>query len=103
MAFGMIAAARLSELRGRLANSVRERIEAVVLSYASLPGLGKVDAAKVAARIGGDKKSVGGRARFVLAEDIGRVSEELDPPAAHVLRATEHALLLCQAYGVAAA
>ena len=103
VAFGMIAAARLSELRGRLASGDRRRIEAVVLSYASLGGLEEVDAGSVAARIGGDKKSVGGRARFVLAEGIGAVGEELDPPAGDVLSATEHALRACREHAVSAA
>ncbi len=97
VAFGMIAAARLSELRGRLRRSDRERIESVVLSYAALPHLGSLSARRVAARIAGDKKSVGGRARFVLADGIGRVSEELDPPAELVIEATEHAVRTCRA------
>ena len=96
VAFGMIAATRLSELRGRLQPADRERIEGVVLGYAAFSGLGNVNARRVAARIAGDKKSVGGRARFVLADGIGRVSEELDPPRDLVIEATEHAI---QAFG----
>lgn len=95
VAFGMIAAARLSELRGRLRRTDRERIEALVLEYAVFPVLEELDARSVAARIAGDKKSVGGRARFVLAEGIGRVSEELDPPEREVIEATEHAIKVC--------
>ena len=95
VAFGMIAASRLSELRGRLPSADRERIEALVLKYAVFPGLVHLDARRVAARIAGDKKSVGGRARFVLAEGIGRVSEELDPPEHEVIEATEHAIKAC--------
>jgi len=100
--FGMIAAARLSELRGRLASDDRARIEAVVLSYATFAGLQGLDAAHIAARIAGDKKSIGGKARFVLADAIGRVSEELDPPAEHVIAATEYALATCGALESAA-
>ncbi len=95
VAFGMIAAAKLSELRGRLGPADRERIEAVVLDYASLPDLEGLDAHRIVARIAGDKKAVGGRARFVLADQIGRVSEEVDPPAKQVLQATEYALQAC--------
>ena len=95
VAFGMIAAARLSELRGRLPRADRERIEALVLDYADFPVLKDLDARRVAARIAGDKKSVGGRARFVLAEGMGRVSEELDPPEDQVIEATEHAIKAC--------
>ena len=90
--FGLVAAAKLSELRGRLAARDRERIEATVMTYAPALLLGDLDSRKIVARIGGDKKSVGGRARFVLAEAIGRVSEELDPPTADVLEATSYAL-----------
>lgn len=95
VAFGMIAAAKLSELRGRLTPADCDRIEALILDYASLPGLEGLEAHRIAARIAGDKKAVGGRARFVLADEIGRVSEELDPPANHVLQATEYALQAC--------
>ena len=93
--FGMIAAARLSELRSRLAAADRRRIEAVVLSYTVFPGMEGLDARRIARRIAGDKKSVGGKARFVLADGIGCVSEELDPPASDVTAATEHALRAC--------
>ena len=100
--FGMIAAARLSELRGRLGSRDRARIEAVVLSYGSFSGLENLDARNIAARIAGDKKAVGGRARFVLADSIGSVSEELEPPAEQVIAATEHALAACGAVESAA-
>ena len=95
VAFGMIAAARLSELRSRLSASDRERIEATVLSYASFPTLKGLDARRLAARISGDKKSVDGKARFVLADRIGKVSEELDPPAHRVVEAARYALQIC--------
>ena len=101
VAFGMVAAARLSELRGRLRATDRSRIESVVLSYAPdlRDGLQSVEPARVAARIGGDKKAVGGKARFVLATAIGRTAEELDPPASDVLSATRHALEACRRAG----
>ncbi len=101
--FGMIAAAKLSELRSLLGASARRRIESVVLSYAGFDGLEGVDARRVAARIAGDKKSVGGRARFVLASRIGDVCEEFDPPQEDVIGATEHALERCQPHGAAQA
>lgn len=97
VAFGMIAAAKLSALRSRLSAADRERIEKTVLSYTSLPDLRGLDARRVAARISGDKKSVGGKARFVLADRIGSVSEEFDPPGESVVEATEHALRACSA------
>ena len=100
--FGMIAAARLSELRGRLAGADRKRIQRVVLSHAAFPPLTGLDAGRIAARVSGDKKAVGGKARFVLADGIGRVSEELAPPQEQVVEATEHALRACSARVTAA-
>ncbi len=95
VAFGMIAAARLSEIRGRLARADRERIECAVLAYASFPSLDGLEARRIAARISGDKKAVGGKARFVLADRIGLVSEELAPPSEKVIEAAQHALREC--------
>ena len=102
VAFGMIAAARLSESRGCLAGRERERIEETVLAYARFPDLDDLDPSAVARRIAGDKKSEGGRARFVLADSIGHVSEVLDPPEACVIEATEYALRACGSREVAA-
>ena len=90
--FGLVAAARLSELRGRLSPRERQRIEATVLAYAPALPLDGLDPSRIVARIAGDKKASGGRPRFVLAEAIGRVSEELDPPSTQVLEATAYAL-----------
>ena len=101
VAFGMVAAARLSELRGRLSAPDRGRIERLVLAYAGFPALDGLSATRVAARIAGDKKSVGGRARFVLAEGVGRVSEELDPPRPDVVAAARHAMGACGARAAA--
>ncbi len=95
VAYGMVAAARLSEVRGRLGPAERERIESVVLAYVSLPDLGGLDPRRIAARIAGDKKSIGGQARFVLADGIGSVSEELAPPAEQVVEAAEYAIRAC--------
>ena len=61
VAFGMVAAAWLSAIRGRLAASDRERIVRAALTFATKPGLDDVRADAVVARIGGDKKAVGGR------------------------------------------
>lgn len=90
--FGLVAAAKLSELRGRLSAVDRRRIEATVLAYAPSLSLDDLDPRRIVPRIAGDKKSLGGRPRFVLADAIGKVSEELDPPAAQVLEATQYAL-----------
>ncbi len=101
VAYGMVAAARLSELRGRLEPADRERIERVVLAYASFPDLRSLDPLRIAARIVGDKKAVGGKARFVLADGIGSVSEELAPPCEQVIEAARYAIRTCSARGTA--
>ena len=90
--FGLVAAAKLSELRGRLSARGRQRIEATVLAYVPELPLDDLDPSRIVARIAGDKKAFGGRPRFVLAEAIGKVSEELDPPSTQVLEATAYAL-----------
>ena len=92
VAYGMIAAGRLSELRGRLDAASRERIEAAVGGCIAMPSLADLSARSIAARVGGDKKAVGGKARFVLADAIGKVGDDLDPPAELVVAAAEHAL-----------
>ncbi len=97
--FGMVAAAKLSEMKYGLPASDRQRIEDVVLSYTSFPGLEDVDARQVAARVSGDKKAMGGKVTFIVAERIGTVTEAFDPPAADVIAATEHALWLCSGRG----
>lgn len=96
VAFGMIAAARLSELRGCLAARDRKRIQAAVLSYCDLPDLSDLDPVSIVSRVAGDKKAVGGQARFVLADGIGSVRDEVAPPLEEVIAATKHALRVCR-------
>ena len=102
VAFGMVAAARLSERRGRLDAQQRRRIESVICNYRSLPVLVDLDARSIAERAAGDKKSVDGKLRFVLADAIGQVSEELDPPSEQVIEAIEHALWVSREQAVVA-
>ena len=92
----MLAATRLSELLGRAGPLDCRRIERTILSYLpKLRGrLRSVRANNIVDRIGGDKKAVGGRARFVLIEGIGRTVEVVAPPKSAVLAATGHALKL---------
>ncbi len=103
VAYGMIAAGRLSELRGRLDTASRKRIEAVIGGCISMPSLDGLSARNIASRVGGDKKSVGGKVRFVLADAIGKVGDDLDPPAELVAAAAEHALHVSRRMAAAAA
>ena len=103
VAYGMIAAGRLSELRGRLDAASRERIEAAIGGCIAMPSLQGLSARSIAARAGGDKKAVGGRVGFVLADAIGKVGDDLDPPAEMVVAAAEHALEVSRRMEAAAA
>jgi 3-dehydroquinate synthase len=92
VAYGMIAAGRLAESLGLLADDTRRRIEQTVLAYGPLPDPGEVSAEKLAARARGDKKTIGGRVHFVLADRIGHVRVVTDPPIEFVLQAASAAL-----------
>jgi 3-dehydroquinate synthase len=74
VAIGMVAAARVSRALGRCDDAAVDRVRAL-LDRAGLPtalpgGLGR-DALAQAMR--GDKKSAGGRIKFVAMQDVGRV------------------------------
>jgi 3-dehydroquinate synthase len=87
--YGMMAAARLSVLRGALAASDEQKLTALLRDMGSLPKLGDLrvsDALDVIAR---DKKVVAGRLHFVLAASIGStvvVSDVHTRELAHVMR-----------------
>jgi 3-dehydroquinate synthase len=73
VAWGMIAAGRLGEAVGTIRAEERRRIEDVIVAYGPIPSLDGLDAANIAARVGGDKKTIGGKVHFVLPEKIGQV------------------------------
>lgn len=89
--WGMIAAGRLAESMGMLSTADRERAEQLIRAYGPIPDLAGVDAAAVANRIHGDKKTIGGKVHFVLPTGIGKVEIVVNPPADKVLRATKAA------------
>lgn len=92
VAFGIRAAAHLSELAGRLAVPVRDEIARTVNLYGPLPSLAGIDPERLVARMQSDKKTLQGEIHFVLVEDIGKVSVAagIDPPL--VLAAARAAL-----------
>jgi 3-dehydroquinate synthase len=92
VAFGMIAAGRLAEALRLLPADSRTAIEAAVLDYGPLPDPGDVAPRKLLARLSGDKKTVGGRVHFVLADRIGHVRVVQDPPGELILEAAAGAL-----------
>jgi 3-dehydroquinate synthase len=97
VAFGMIAAGRLAETQGLLTSDVRAGIERTILDYGPIPDPGEVAPENLVARAGGDKKTVGGRAHYVLAESIGKVRVVSDIPPAAVCRAAQEALAVVRA------
>jgi 3-dehydroquinate synthase len=73
VAWGMIAAARLAEKAGMLAAAQAEQIETLVRRVGSLPAAPAQDPDRLLAIMGSDKKTRGGRLRFVLPDRVGHV------------------------------
>jgi 3-dehydroquinate synthase len=71
--WGMIAAARLAALAGLLAKPQARRIEELVWRVGPLPPAPKHNPERLIAIMGTDKKTRGGKLRFVLPDRIGRV------------------------------
>ena len=67
-------------------------LEDVVLSYGPIPELDGVEASNLAARIRGDKKTIGGHVHFVLPEKIGSVRVLSDIDHGLIVEAAESAL-----------
>ena len=68
--WGMIAALAVARRRGTISGVQAERLEQLIHAYGPLPPL-KVNAKKLLAATGSDKKNVGGVRRFVLPIGIG--------------------------------
>ena len=82
--WGMIAAARLSVQAGLLPDSEAQRIEALVRRTGLLPPWPRESSKRLLTVMGADKKTRGGRLRFVLAHQIGRVETLEGIPAGDV-------------------
>jgi 3-dehydroquinate synthase len=95
VAFGMHAATRLAELAGVLDAGSSREIRRLVAGYGPIPSLNGITAGALVARLGSDKKTVGGKVHFVLPERIGRtrILSGLDPALIHA--AAEQALADC--------
>jgi 3-dehydroquinate synthase len=82
--WGMIAAARLAALTGRLDPAVARRIEELVWRVGPLPPLPPTGAARLIEIMAADKKTRGGKLRFVLPRAIGTVETVSGIPPAKV-------------------
>ena len=92
VAYGMIAASRLAESLEMLPRDEARSLEDVVLSYGPIPALDGIEASNLAARIHGDKKTIGGHVHFVLPEKIGKVRVLSDIDSGRIVEAAESAL-----------
>jgi 3-dehydroquinate synthase len=80
--WGLIAAARLAAAIGWLGGSEAARIEALVAKAGPLPPLEQFSSARWLVAMLTDKKSRGGRLRFILPQAIGAVRAAENVPAA---------------------
>ncbi|MGA3293126.1 MAG: 3-dehydroquinate synthase [Candidatus Acidiferrales bacterium] len=85
--WGMIAATLLALATGRLGESDAGRIIRVVASVGPLPSLGKIRAIELRPILASDKKSRGGRVRWVLPRRIGKAEWGVEIPWPLVARA----------------
>ena len=88
--YGMLAAARLSALRGALSEDDELRIGELVRALGRLPAVGDLSARQALEAIGRDKKVVAGRQHFVLAASIGStviVNDVTSRELVHVMKA----------------
>ncbi|HTP86812.1 MAG TPA: 3-dehydroquinate synthase [Bryobacteraceae bacterium] len=85
--WGMQAATELSRLEGVLAEPDAVAIQECIDSFHGVPPLDGIDPACIAARLRSDKKTVGGRIHFVLAERIGATRVTADVRDENVLAA----------------
>jgi len=80
VAIGMVGAADISVQMGLLADSERIRINDLIRAMGLPVSAENVTADAMYADLFHDKKTVGGRIHWVLAEEIGRVSVHSDVP-----------------------
>jgi len=85
--WGMIAATLLAVARGRLAEGDAARIIRLVASVGPLPRLDTVRAPSLRPILASDKKSRGGRVRWVLPQRVGKMEWGIEVPWRTVARA----------------
>jgi 3-dehydroquinate synthase len=92
VAWGMVAALAVARRRGTITGAQMERMEKLIYRYGPLPRL-KVQAGKVLAATGHDKKNVGGVRRFVLPVGIGDAGVVEDVSAPELEAAVKYMLV----------
>ncbi|MGB7264991.1 MAG: 3-dehydroquinate synthase [Terracidiphilus sp.] len=98
VAWGMVASLAVARRRGAITGSQMERMEKLIYRYGPLPKL-KVNAARVMAATGRDKKNVGGVRRFVLPVGIGDAGVVEDVTNAELEAAVKYMLLRARVLG----
>lgn len=74
VALGMLAATRLAELLGLLPGNEAIRIQTTICAYGPIPPADDLNRDHLLARLGQDKKTLGGKVHFVLPTSIGKVT-----------------------------
>jgi 3-dehydroquinate synthase len=98
VAWGMVAALALARRRGTITGAQMERMEKLIYRYGPLPKL-KVNAARIMAATGRDKKNVGGVRRFVLPVGIGDAGVVEDVSAQELEAAVKYMLVRARTEG----
>jgi 3-dehydroquinate synthase len=96
--WGMVAALYIARIRGTITGAQMERMEKLIYRYGPLPKL-KVNAAKVLAATGRDKKNVGGVRRFVLPIGIGDAGVVEDVTQAELEGAVKYMIVRARVVG----
>ncbi len=92
IAWGMLAATRLSELTGTLEETAAERIRRTICRYGPLPCVQDLDHKKLISRLNSDKKTLKGKVHFILPSAIGVVKVISGIPDDVIRRAMADAL-----------
>ena len=85
--WGLLAVTRLAFRLGVLGSAEAARIDRLVRRVGPLPPVRDLDPARVLKLLSQDKKSIGGKIRWVLPERIGKVRIVTDVPRADVAAA----------------
>ena len=84
IAYGMLAAARISAIRGSMTRVDEAELQDVIQRLGPLPRVSDVRASTVLDAIGHDKKIVDGKLHFVLAKGIGATEIATDITASEL-------------------
>jgi 3-dehydroquinate synthase len=92
IAWGMLAATRLSALIGLLDEPSEKRIAETICRYGPIPTARHLDPDRLMQRLGSDKKTLAGEVHFVLPTRIGEVVIRSGIPAKTIREAIESSL-----------